>query len=138
MPEPTLDASDVHGCSLQGALHHCSTEFRAQNHIDQRMPCLLQDWTCDAGCNVLWTDDEDETELLGRQLSDGVLFFSAGQQNQTSRGLFVMIHSLSFSAPRTVVKSPSDHSSAVPPAVVTLLTTIVCTVPGATRARSSR
>ena len=56
--------SDVHECSLKGALHDCSPESRAQNHTDQRMPCLLQDWTCDAGCNVLWSDDEDETELL--------------------------------------------------------------------------
>ena len=58
--------------------------------------------------------------------------------DHTIRGLFVMIHSLSLSAPRTVVKSPSDHSSVVPPAAVTLLTSIVCTVPGFTRAKSSR
>ena len=102
------------------------------------MPCLLQDLTCDAGCDVPWTDDEDETELLeDDNFSDGVLF-SVGQQNHTIRGLFVMIHSQSLSAPRTVVKSPSDHSSSVPPAAVTLLTTTVCTVPGSARAKSSR
>ena len=56
--------SNVHECNLQSALHDCSTESRAQNHIDQRMPCLMPDWTCDAGCDVPWTDDERETELL--------------------------------------------------------------------------
>ena len=46
--------------------------------------------------------------------------------NKTMRFLvFVTIHSLSLSGPRTFVKSPSDHSSAVPPAAVTLLTSIV-------------
>ena len=46
---------------------HCTTVPRNLEHNitpDQRMPCLLQGWTCDAGCDVLWTDDEDETELL--------------------------------------------------------------------------
>ena len=66
------------------------------------------------------------------------MLLSVGQQNHTTRGLFVIIHSLSLSAPRTVVKSPSDQSSAVPPAAVTLLTSFVCTVPGFTRAKSSR
>ena len=101
------------------------------------MPCLLQDWTCDAGCDVLWTDDESETELLGDDNFLTAFCFSVGQQNHTIRGLFIMIQSLSFSAPRTIVKSPSDHSSAVPPAAVTSLTSIVCTVPGVTRAKSS-
>ena len=66
------------------------------------------------------------------------MLFSVGQQNHTIRGLFITIQSLSFCAPRTVVKSPSDHSSAVPPAAITSSTSIVCTVPGFTRAKSSR
>ena len=73
---------------------------------------------------------------MERQLSD-CLLFAAGQQNQTSRGLFVMIHFLGFSTHITVVKWPSNHSSVVPPAEVTLLITFVCKVPGATRATSS-
>ena len=89
VPEPMHNEipSNVHECSLQCALHDCSTESLAQNHIDQRMPCLLQDWTCDAGCDVLWTDDESEIELL----CDGNFLTaccSVGQQNRTIRGLF--------------------------------------------------
>ena len=61
------------------------------------------------------------------------------QNNKTKRVVgFITIQSLSFSTPRTVVKSPSDHSSAVPPAAITSSTSTVCTVPGFTRAKSSR
>ena len=56
--------------------------------------------------------------------------FLSDKQSQTIRGLFITIQSLSFCAPRTVVTSPSDHSSAVPLAAVTSSTSIVCTVPG--------
>ena len=48
-----------------------------------------------------------------------------------------MIQSLSFCAPRTVVKSPSDHSCAVPPATVTSLTSIVCIVEAGTLSHPS-
>ena len=66
MPEPKHNeiSSNVHECNLQSALLDCSSESRAQNHIDQKMPCLMPDRTCDAGCDVPWTDDESETELL--------------------------------------------------------------------------
>ena len=65
MQEPKRNEipSNVPECNLQNALLGCSTESRAQNHIDQRMPCLMPDWICDAGCDVTWTDDESETEL---------------------------------------------------------------------------
>ena len=62
-PKHNETPSNVHECNLQSALHDCSTESRAQNHIDQWMPCLMPDWTCDAGCDIPWTDDESETEL---------------------------------------------------------------------------
>ena len=62
-PKRNENPSNVLACNLPNALLGCSTESRAQNHIDQRMPCLMPDWICGAGCDVPWTDDESETEL---------------------------------------------------------------------------